>query len=118
MAGRFEEHLRAEHVPVGVEAEVAPPASADAGLRGLVEDDGDAIEKRTPVGIREPRLMEREARPAAQRCEVPFLQSAGVVVGERIEAGDLPAALEQLAAQLGTDESGGAGDENFHDLDA
>ena len=66
------------------------------------------------LGVAEVGGVEREVGVSAGLGEVGFLDGAGVMRDEGVDPGDGVAELEEAFAEVGADESGGAGDETFH----
>src|SRR5678815_839729 len=84
----LEQTLGGVHVVRRVDQEVAAPALSYPRLGCQVEDVGDAVEKGLKVGGLERGLDERELLVSAQLGEVLFLDLAGVIVREAVEARD------------------------------
>src|SRR5712692_2333824 len=88
------------------------PAGPDRGLAGEVEDDPRAVEQPPQVAVDEVCLVQREVVVRARALQVSLLQTAVVVIAERVDRDDLVTVREQPLAQVRSDEAGGSGDCN------
>jgi hypothetical protein len=91
---------------------------ADGGHGGEVDDGFGLVlleDSEEDVVVAEVGFEEGEVLMGKDVAEVAVFVGAVVVGVEVVEADDLVASAEQGFGESGTDETGGAGDENFHE---
>ena len=88
-----------------VVVEALAPAPPHAGLRGEVEDDLHALQRRIEVGGGQIELQQREAPRAAQTGEVRLLERARIIVGEAVDPDHLVLQLDQALREVRADEA-------------
>ena len=82
---------------------------SEAHLAGLVADGGHAIERIVP------RVRVAAVAPHVGRPVVEVVRTFGMRLGiEVVEDGHLDATSDEVVDDMGTDESGAAGDKNAH----
>ena len=106
--------LRREDVVAHVGLEARAPARAHSGLAGEVEHRVAVARERLQVTAGEVDGDEVEPVPLPCALDVAQLLRAGVVVVEAVHPDHVPAVAEQRLGEVGTDESGAAGDEGPH----
>ena len=79
-----------------------------------MEDGVDASQQLAQVKLQKVPADEGEIPVGQLGLEVALLHPAGIVIGEAVDSGDFVAVPEQAAAQVGSDETRGAGHEAFH----
>src|SRR6185437_8441773 len=90
------------------------PAACQSRHGGEVNDCFDPGEQIFEGIAAQVERVETKARMTAEPRQVRFLRGARIKGDKRIESDDAMPRLEQVFAEVGADESGGAGDETFH----
>src|SRR5206468_5991061 len=97
-----------------VAVEMIAPAGAHPVQPGKVEDGLSAAQRLAHVGVVQLELFEHEVAVLECDLEVPLLKRTLVEVAERIDPHDLVPVREQPLAEVGANETGGAGYHHSH----
>ena len=112
---RLEQELRRLDVVRRINAEVAAPALAHAGLRRQVKHMRAIAEKVRQVEVLNPRLEKAKARMFQGGAQVPLLRRPGIVIRKGVDADDIRAVRDQPIGDRRSDETGAAGDQRLHE---